>query len=331
MSDDDEPLVLAVSGVPQRMLDELSRNFTLLGPLGTPIAKAISSLADEHISRVRVLLTRGSSEIPRETMAALPNLGLIACIGAGCDGLDLGAARELGIWVTNSPGVGADSVADLAVALLVAITRKMCDSNRALRINGLVAPWPPAPGLTGRRAGIYGLGAIGSCVARRLSVMGMQVAYCGRQPRPDVPYRRMTSLLALAQWADCLVICVPATAQTTGSVDTTIMAALGSEGHIVNVSRASIVDAAALCRALEAGIIAGAGLDVFDPTFLDRLLALPNAVLTPHIGGSTMQAESAMCHMVSRNVAAFLSGTAPPTPIFQVTRNRGAASVSLPP
>jgi phosphoglycerate dehydrogenase-like enzyme len=322
MRDDDRPLVLAMAGVPQKMLDELSRDFGLVGPVETPIAKAVPNLAKEQISGIRVLLTRGSSETSREAMAALPNLGLIACIGAGCDGLDLGAARELGIWVTNSPGVGADSVADLAVALLIAVTRKMCDSNRSLRVSGLIEPWPPTTGLTGRRAGIYGLGAIGSRVARRLSAMGMLVAYSGRKSRPDVQYPPMGSLLELAEWADSLVVCVPATEQTVGSIDANILAALGPEGHIVNVSRGSIVDTEALCRALETGLIAGAGLDVFDPKYLDRLLALPSAVLTPHIGGSTTQAEAAMCDMVSRNMAAFLGGTEPITPVFRVSQAR---------
>ena len=330
MRNDDGPLVLAMAGVPQKMLDQLSRDFRLLGPVETPIAKSIPNLAKERISGIRILLTRGSSETSREAMAALPNLGLIACICAGCDGLDLGAARELGIWVTNSPGVGADSVADLAVALLIAVTRKIFDSNRALRVSGLLEPWPPTTGLTGRRAGIYGLGAIGSRVASRLRAMGMQVAYSGRQSHPDVQYPHMGSLLALAKWADSLIVCVPATEQTVGSVDANILAALGPQGHIVNVGRGSIVDTAALCCALETGLIAGAGLDVFDPKYLDRLLALPGAVLTPHIGGSTTQAESAMCDMVGRNMAAFLSGNEPINPVFRVSRsqNRGVSPAS---
>jgi lactate dehydrogenase-like 2-hydroxyacid dehydrogenase len=309
------PMILSMTGVPLVVLDGLSQRILIFGPLNGPVEKALDSLSAQQIAQIRILLMPGSCETSRRALAALPNLGLIACIGAGCDGIDLVAARELGIWVTNSPGVAAESVADLAVALLIASTRRIFEANRVLRARTIIKPWPPAIGLTGRKAGIYGLGAIGRGVAARLISMGMHIAYSARKPHADPRYQYIETLLELAKWADALIVCVPATAETVGSVDAKILSALGPEGHLVNVGRGSIVDTSALCDALENGTLGGAGLDVFDPKYADRLLASSRALLTPHIGGSTTQAEAAMSDMVTRNIDAFLNGQSPVTPV----------------
>lgn len=315
MSRDDESLVVATLGVQPAILAGLGACYRLLSPLAVPISQSVSQLTADQASRVRVLVTLGSSETSRSALQALPQLGLIACTGAGYDGIDLAAAKERGIRITHSPGISASSVADLAVGLLIASNRKMFDANATLHARGLLRPWPATDGLTGRRAGIYGLGAIGEKVASRLAACEMHIGYCSRHVRADSPYRHFASILALAEWADALIVCVSATQETVGSIDAGVLAALGREAHLVNVARGAIVDTAALCDALEKQLIAGAGLDVFDPAFLPRLLALPNATVTPHIGGATNQVASAACELVLRNVAVFIRGAELITPI----------------
>ena len=137
-----------------------------------------------------------------------------------------------------------------------------------------------------------------------------EVGYHNRRPRSDVPYRYFDSLHALATWADALVIAVRAGPENRHAVDADVLAALGAAGHVVNISRGSVIDEAALIRALRDGVIAGAGLDVYEhePAVPAELLALPNAVLTPHIAGGTTEAQSAMQDMVFANVEAFFRG-----------------------
>lgn len=318
MSEWREPsLILAAGGVQQAVLTRLAERYRIIGPLSVPLSNSLAALDEEQRSCVRVLLTIGSVQVSRASMGALPNLGLIACTGAGYEGIDVDGATELGIRITNSPGISASSVADIAIALLIASVRGILDANAKLRSQGLSKPWPATKGLTGRRVGIYGLGKIGAKVARRLSALEVRIGYCSRRRHPNAPYRHFEKLLALADWADALVVCVPATAETIGSVDERVLAALGRDGHLINVGRGSVVNTAALCEALTRHTIAGAGLDVFDPAFLPQLLAFTNVVLTPHIGGATEQAEDAMSELVRCNVDAFLSGRNPPTQLPQ--------------
>ena len=176
---------------------------------------------------------------------------------------------------------------------------------------------PPVHGLTGRRVGIYGLGAIGERIARRALACEMAVAYHNRRPRPDLPYAYHATLLELAAWADVLVVAVRADAGNRHTVNAAVLAALGPRGHVVNIARGAVIDEAALVRALSDGTIEGAGLDVFEhePLVPAALMALPNVALTPHIGGASEDAQAAMQSMVLANVDAFLAGQPVPTPV----------------
>lgn len=307
--------ILVAAGVQRVVYDALIRRYAVLGPLAGPLATSLAQLDAERLAAVRVLVTLGSSETSRAALAVLPNVGLIACTGSGYDGIDRLAARERGIWITNSPAVTAASVADLALALLIASIRRVPEACARVREGDLARPLPATFGLTGRRVGIFGLGAVGSAIARRLVACDTEIGYCNRRPRADVPYRYFESLLRMAEWADALIVTAPATPRTHAAVSSQVLAALGARGHLVNVARSSIVDTAALCDALERGGIAGAALDVFDSAYRARLQTLPNALLTPHIGGVTQQAEAAMRDAVLANVQAFLDGRTPLTPV----------------
>jgi len=306
--------ILLAARMPGAFEQRLGQRFEVLGPLAPPFAQTVSTLASEDAARVRVLITMGSIQLPGEALERLPSLRLICCIGSGFEGVDLAAARGRRIVVTHGPNANASSVADLALGLLIATVRRIPAAEGFLRRGewkgNAARRMPPARGLTGRKVGIYGLGAIGARIAARCVSCEMEVGYYNRKRRDDVTYLCFDSLEALATWADVLVIAVRAGADTVHAVDARILAALGSDGHVVNIARGSVIDEAALVRALADGTIAGAGLDVFEhePSVPDELLALDGVALTPHIGGATTEAQRIMQDMVCANIDAFVAG-----------------------
>ncbi len=303
------------------MRETLAPRFDVLGPLPTPFREALAALPAADAARVRVLVSLGTIHVGPEQLDRLPALGLVCCLGSGYEGVDVAAAGERGIVVTHSPGANAASVADLAMGLMVASIRNMYAATAFLR-RGEWALRPPVylprvHGLTGRRIGIYGLGAIGEKIARRAAAFETEIGYHNRRPRTDVPWRYFPTLHALAEWADVLAVAVRADAGNGHTVDASVLAALGRDGHVVNIARGSVIDEAALIAALRDGVIAGAGLDVFErePAVPPELLALPNAVLTPHTAGGTVEAQAAMERMVYANIDAFVAGLPVPTPV----------------
>ena len=247
-------------------------------------------------------------------MDTLPSLRAIVCYGTGYDGVDLAAASERQIAVGHSPGANAASVADLAVTLMLATTRRILPADEFVR-NGNWAQAKPSPllrpqaGNPGRRVGIYGMGEIGRKIASRVAAFESEVAYFSRS-RHDVPYQYLPSLDALAEWCSVLMIAVRAGADTHHVVNVDVLQKLGKDGYVVNISRGSVIDQPALVAALTDKTIAGAGLDVFDiePHAPDALTAFPNVVLTPHIGGHTIESHLAMQDCVIANLETFFAG-----------------------
>ena len=315
------PVVLLAAVLPERFLKRLTARYEVLGPLAAPFPQTVATLPQADAGRVRALLTMGTVPSTREAIAHLPNLGLISCLGSGFEGVDLAAARERGIAVTHSPAANASTVADFAIGLMIASVREFFPANEYLRRGdwkgNAARRMRLVRGLTGRRVGIYGLGAIGEKIARRAIAFEMEVAYHNRRARTDVPYPRHDSLLDLATWADILIVAVRADASNRHAVNADVLAALGAEGHVVNIARGSVIDESALVSALQQRIIAGAGLDVFEhePRVPDALLALPNVVTTPHIAGGTIEAQGAMQDMVLANFEAFFAGRPVLTPV----------------
>ena len=316
-----KPVVLLAARVPEPFRARLADHYEVLGPLGAPFPQTVAAMARADAERVRVVVTMGTVMSSKEALAQLPALGLVCCMGSGFEGVDLAAARERRIVVTHSPGANASAVSDLAMGLLIASVRKFAEGSAFLRRGDWTGNYakrmPSVRGLTGRKVGIYGLGAIGTKIARRAEAFEMEVAYHNRQPRTDVAWDYHATLLGLAQWADALVIAVRAGDDNRHAVDAGVLAALGPHGHVVNIARGSVVDEAALIEALREGRVAGAGLDVFEhePAVPAGLLALPNVTLTPHIAGNTLEAQAAMQDMVAANIEAFLAGRAVATPV----------------
>jgi lactate dehydrogenase-like 2-hydroxyacid dehydrogenase len=265
-----------------------------------------------------VLLTNGEDTVPRERIQALPALGLIANFGVGYDGIDLQAAADHDVQVSNTPDVLTDDVADLAMGLLLAASRQIPAAQRFLESGAWAGggfTWTRK--VSGSRLGIVGMGRIGEAIARRASAFDMPIRYFSRSPKPAVPHGFEPSLIELAAWADALVVCVPGGKETKGLINAEILRALGPQGFLVNVGRGPVVDEAALIRALQAGELGGAGLDVFtdEPQVPEQLQGLPNVVLTPHIGSATWQTRKAMSELVVENVRAFERGHRLATPV----------------
>ena len=313
--------ILLATRLPPAQHAILARRYEILGPLPPPINETVKSLSMAEAGRVRAIISMGSVNIPASALELFPRLGLISCLGSGYEGAPVAAARERGIEVTHSPAVNASSVADLALGLMISSIRDFDvarDYLRAGKFQGNAGlRLPSVRGLTGRKLGIYGLGAIGLQIARRAAACEMEIAYHNRKPRSDVAYPWHPTLAGLAEWADVLMIAVRADASNRQAVNREILAALGAEGIVVNISRGSVIDEAALVAALQGGVIRGAGLDVFEhePAVTPALFDLGHVALTPHIAGNTQEAQAAMYALVLSNLEAFFAGRALPTPV----------------
>lgn len=307
--------VLIYSRFPKAMMVRIGQRFELMDAGGKPPPEVFTA---EQLSGIRAMVSAGSTPLGGDMMDKMPSLGAVVCYGTGYDGIDLAAAAQRGIHVAHSPAANAAAVADLAVTLMLAVTRRLLPADNYVRSGSWSVGKPsplmrPQPGNPGRRVGIYGMGEIGGKIATRIAAFESEIAYFSRR-RHDVPYQYFTSLEALAQWCSVLMIAVRAGADTHHAVDANILRKLGSEGYVVNISRGSVIDQAALVAALSEGVIAGAGLDVYEkePHAPDQLTGFPNVVLTPHVGGHTLESHAAMQDCVLANLEAFFAGKSLP-------------------
>ncbi|MEQ6471856.1 2-hydroxyacid dehydrogenase [Comamonas sp. wu1-DMT] len=286
------PRLLLHTALTPAMRERLQLQFELLD------AAALDSFRSSSLSgQVRAMLCNAQSVIGSEQLLQWPALELIVVIGVGMDGIDLDAAEQMGIKVRNTPAISAEDIADHALALLLAATREIVQAHEFVRHGRwLRGRYPPTLRFSGQRMGIVGLGRIGRAVARRSQAFDMSIAYTGRAPKNDVPYRWCDSVLELAADVDFLVVCASGGPATRGLIDARVLQALGPQGVLVNVGRGSIVDEQALRQALQERTIAAAALDVFvhEPQVPEALMNLPNTVLTPHMASSTRQGLQAM-------------------------------------
>lgn len=311
--------VLIYSRFPKAQMVRIGEHYELLDGKGRP---PIETFSAEQLKSIRAMITAGGQVIPPAVLDTLPALGAIICYGTGYDGVDLAELKRRNIALGNSPAANAASVADLAMTLMLAATRRLLPADDYVRSGGWSGARPspsmrPPLGMTGRKIGIYGMGEIGRKIAARCAAFETEVAYYSRS-RHDVPYVYHASLASLAEWADILMIAVRAGADTQHAVGADILKKLGPQGTVVNISRGSVIDQAALVSALESNVIAGAGLDVYEkePHMPDALTQLPNVVLAPHIGGHTVESHVAMQDCVMANLDAFFTGNALRYPVM---------------
>jgi len=279
---------------------------------------SIAAMAEAHPD-ISAAIVMGGEGVGDSVLTALPKLNFIQAFGAGYDGLDIAALNARGITVANCPGVNNEDVADFAVGLLIALVRDIPAAQARL----LGGEWTPTnrgglrPSLRQLKAGIVGMGAIGQSIARRLPGFGMSVSWWGPNPKPDLPWPRVESLIALAKETDILIMAGRADETSRKLISAAVIEAIGSKGYFVNISRGFTVDEDALIAALKDGRIGGAALDVFEqePTPAARWQDVPNIVVTPHIAGGGMGAVQAQTRLVLENLALHFAGKPVKTPV----------------
>jgi lactate dehydrogenase-like 2-hydroxyacid dehydrogenase len=310
-----KPEVLIVAAMMPRVMETLASDFT---------AHRLWEAADQMAllasigPRIRGIATTGGRGAEAKLIAALPALEIIACYGVGVDAIDLAAARARGIVVTNTPDVLTDDVADLGVALLLAASRRICQGDRHVRSGAwLKGDMALMRKFTGSKVGILGLGRIGQAIARRCAAFDCEIAWHGPRAKPDVSWRFVPSLVELAKESDFLVLSCPGGAATRNLVDRGVLDALGPQGILVNVSRGSVVDEAALVAALADGRLGGAALDVFvdEPRVPPALFTMDNVVLQPHVASATVETRGAMGDLVINNLRNHFAGKPVITPV----------------
>ena len=239
----------------------------------------------------------------RRVLESNPNLRIVANFAVGYNNIDVEAARELGVIVTNTPGVLTEATADLTMALILAVTRRLIEGDAEVR-RTLRCEWEPlhllGTSLQGKRLGIIGMGRIGSAVAERARAFGMET----------IGVRRGEPIDELLATSDVVSLHAPLTPETFHLIDAAALAKMKRGAFLINTARGKLVDEAALCDALERGHLGGAGLDVYEdePRVSPRLLALPNVVALPHIGSATEETRSSMARIAATEVARFLRG-----------------------
>jgi lactate dehydrogenase-like 2-hydroxyacid dehydrogenase len=313
--------VLQVGPLKPSLAETLATRFDALV---LPDGAAREPFLTEHAASIGVAVTSGRFGVGSALMRALHELGAVVNFGVGYDTTDVRQARERGILVSNTPDVLTDCVADTAVGLAIDVLRGLSAADRFVRRGA----WPTQGNfplmrrVSGKRVGVLGLGRIGAAIARRLEAFGCPISYHQRTQLPDCPYRYAATARELARGADILVVATSGGEGTRGLVDRSVLEALGPDGYVINISRGTVVDQAALVELLLAGRLAGAGLDVFaeEPKVPEELFALDNVVLLPHVGSGTVETRAAMEQLTLDNLARFLDDGTVLTPVPEVLR-----------
>ena len=310
------PNLLVSRALPQTVMDALHREFEVtLRPTSQPMTEAEATAALTAYDAV--LPTLGDSFTAAAIgRVATPRCKILANFGVGYNHIDLAAALAKGITVTNTPGAVTDATADIAMTLILMAARRAGEGERLVR-SGEWTGWHPVQMLGmhigGKTVGIIGMGRIGKAIAQRCQAgFGMKVVFHNRSQVLDVgvPAEQLGSLVEVMAAADVVVVAVPGSPQTHHLIDAAALGAMQPHAYLVNISRGDVVDEAALIAALTAGLIAGAGLDVYEqePQVPEALLALDNVVLLPHLGTNAQEVRSNMGMMALANLRAFFAG-----------------------
>ena len=309
-----KPVLLTLMFLSDAHLAQMAQTFEVIY---APDAPTAADAIAQQGSRVRVVLTIGAVGLSPDHMDALPALTLICVLGAGYENVALAHAKARGLVVATGAGTNDDCVADHTWGLLIAAQRGIVQLDQATRAGVWRTALALPPNVSHKRLGILGLGTIGKKIAQRALGFEVQVGYHNRSARHDVPYRYFDDLMALAEWADFLVVATPGGTGTRHLVDARVLQALGPRGVVVNIARGSVIDTAALAVALRSGHIAAAGLDVYEsePAPPAALLELANVVLTPHVAGWSPEAVQASVDRFMENARRHLAGDAPVSPV----------------
>lgn len=294
------PDLLQIGGITDVMRERLKKAFT------------IHTLADGNYpaDKITHIATNGHDGVPADVMSSLPNLKMVSCYGVGYDAIDVTVAKSKGVMVTHTPNVLNAEVATTAVMLMMACYRELLRDDAWVRSGSWEAKGnaPLTRSVDNQTVGILGLGRIGQAIADKLAPFGTTIVYHSRSKK-DVEYQYFEILTDMAKAVDCLICITPGGPSTNKIVNRDVIDALGSNGTLINVSRGSVVDEAALIAALQEGRLGWAGLDVFEaePKVPEALRALQNVVLLPHVGSATVETRAAMGALTVDNLLQHLA------------------------
>jgi D-3-phosphoglycerate dehydrogenase len=308
--------VLSIGSFPEATNTGLASRFAVTRHLHRPTPDALSA---ELKARIRAIATEANRGADRALIAALPRLEVISVFGVGTDNIDLAAAHERKIPVTNTPGILTDEVADLAIGLMLASARQIIFADRYVRDGswGAKGPIPLGRGVGGKTMGVIGLGGIGRAIADRGAAFRMRVIYSGPRRKADAPYEYVADIVELARQSDYLMVACKGGPETRHLVSGAVIDALGANGTLINVARGSVVDEPALIAALAAGRLGHAALDVFEsePVPSPEILKSPNVIVQPHHGSATLETRTAIGQLMIDNLSAHFAGRPLLTPV----------------
>ena len=305
--------ILLVSPVLPSLLQSLEENFQVHKLW---LADSANDFLIERGPSILGVVSTFAHGVSDDLMAQLPNLEIIASYGVGLDRINLETLKKRGITLSNTPDI-QEPVADLAIALLLSVTRKICLADRYVREGRWSqGAFPLSSSLQGKTCGIVAMGRIGQAIAKRAEAFGLNIAYYGPNQK-DVPYHYFKDLEALAKKSDFLILALPGGKETYHIINERILDALGPKGYLINIARGSVVDESALIASLKDGKIAGAGLDVFEvePLGNSPLFEMENVVVVPHIASATTEMRKEMGDVVIANLKAHFSGQPLITPV----------------
>lgn len=305
--------LLKQAGLPEALTNALYASYDMcdIGRMSESELIAVAPTID-------VMVTNGEAVVTAEFISRFPELKLIVVFGVGYDGVDVSAAASRGITVTHTPGVLTDDVADLAMGLMIATSRKIVGAHKFIERGGWQQggfQWTRK--VSGARLGIVGMGRIGQAIARRAAGFSMTISYYERRSRDLPGWDFQPDIYTLAQQSDVLMVCIPGGEYTRGLINAQVLQALGPEGILINIGRGSVVDEKALTEAIQQNYIGGAGLDVFsdEPEVPESLLLRDNVVVTPHMASATWQTRAEMSRLVLENIQAWQQGLPLITPV----------------
>ncbi|KAM7480461.1 hypothetical protein LguiA_028674 [Lonicera macranthoides] len=298
--------------------EEIQKRFTLFK--SWQILTTRFDFLSHHSNSIRALVGNGAYGADSDLIESLPNLEIIASHSVGLDQIDLTKCKEKGIRVTYAPDVLTDEVADLAILLALATLRRICQGDRFVR-SGL---WKKGDfnltttKFSGKSFGIFGLGRIGSAIAKRAEAFGCRISYNSRSEKPHSKYKYYPNVIDLASNSQILIVACALTKETHHIINRDVIDALGPKGVVINIGRGAHIDEPELVSALVEGRLGGAGLDVFEhePEVPKQLLGLDNVVLSPHVGTCTEETRKAMADLVIANLEAHFQKKPLLTPVL---------------
>ncbi|XP_073317532.1 hydroxyphenylpyruvate reductase [Primulina huaijiensis] len=296
--------VLLICPANNYLEQELDRRFNLFRYWTQPRPRDFLA---QNSDSIRAVVGNASAGADADLIDALPKLEIVSSFSVGLDKIDLNKCREKGIRVTNTPDVLTDDVADLAIGLMLAVLRRICECDKHVRAGGWkFGDFKLTTRFSGKRVGIIGLGRIGLAIAKRAEAFDCPISYYSRSKKPNEDYKYYSTVVDLASNCDILVVACALTSETIHVVNREVMNALGPKGVLINIARGPHVDEAELVSALVEGRLGGAGLDVFEkePHVPEELFGLKNVVLLPHVGSATVETRKAMADLVLGNLEA---------------------------